>query len=213
MNSTRTYHPLYYRWNNIIARCYCAGCPSYKNYGARDIAVIERWRGFPEGFNNFVADMGEPPSATMTIERVDNEGPYSPDNSISADRRSQALNRRAAVWHRVGDVTLRRLDWEHRRRTGDGALRSRARVLGSYEEAVESYAWWPPSKRVPLRPYVNARWITVGNETLTMADWLRRLSISSGCLQRRASVYGSFEAASRSFAAKPLRKVKKTKTK
>jgi hypothetical protein len=60
----------------MIARCYCKGSPSYKNYGARGITVDRRWRGYPEGLKAFAADMGMPPSADMTLERIDEEGPY-----------------------------------------------------------------------------------------------------------------------------------------
>jgi hypothetical protein len=197
----------------MIARCYCKNCPSYKNYGARGIAVDERWRGYPDGFNTFVADMGEPPSAAMTIERVNNEGPYSPDNCIWENRRAQALNRRRTVWITAGDVTLCAKDWAHQLGIGASGLKHRAQALGSYEEAIESIAWWPRGKRIHLRPHVNARWITVDGETLTQAAWRRRLGVSLGCLYKRASVYGTFEAAIRSFADKPLRKVKMPKRK
>jgi hypothetical protein len=197
----------------MIARCYCKGSPSYSNYGARGITVDERWRGFPEGFNAFVADMGELPSSAMTLERVNNEGPYSPDNCIWADRRAQALNRRRTIWITVGGVMLCVQDWAQRLGVDSMKLKHRAKTLGSYEAAIESYKWWPRGKRIHYQPGTNARWITVDGETLTLATWLRRLGASSGCLQKRASVHGTFEAAIRSFADKPLRKVKMPKRK
>jgi len=197
----------------MLARCYCQGCPSYKDYGARGVTVDKCWRGFPEGFNVFVADMGELPSANMTIERVDNDGPYSPNNCIWADRRTQALNRRRTIWITVGEVTLCATDWARQLGVSSTTLKSRAKTIGSYEEAVESFTWWPLGKRIHLRPYVNARWITVDGETLTSAAWRRRLGVSPGGLYKRASVYGTLEAAIRSFTNKPLRKVKMPKRK
>jgi hypothetical protein len=161
----------------------------------------------------FVADMGEPPSANMTIERIDNDGPYSPDNCIWADRRAQALNRRRTIWITIGDVTLCVQDWARRLGVDYASLRGRAKTLNSYKAAIESYEWWPRGKRVHIHPTSNTRWVTVDGETLTLADWRRRLGVSSGGIQRRAAVYGTMEAAIRSFTDKPLRKVKMPKRK
>jgi hypothetical protein len=185
---SRRNHPLFYRWNNMIARCYCKGSPSYKNYGARGITVDQRWCGYPEGFKAFVANMGAPPSANMTIERVDNEGPYSPDNCIWADRRAQALNRRRTIWIVAVGITLCVRDWAHRLGVDAMGLKHRARALGSYETAIESYKWWPRGKRIHYRPSANARWVTIDGESLTLADWQRQLGVSPGGLGRP---YGS----------------------
>jgi hypothetical protein len=157
--------------------------------------------------------MGMPPAPGMTIERVNNDGPYSPNNCIWEDRRGQALNRRRTIWITVGDVTLCAKDWARRLGVSIMGLKRRAKALGSYEAAIESFAWWPRGKRIHLHPYANARWVTVGGETLTLATWRRRLGVSIGCLYRRASVYGTFAAAVHSFANKPLRKVKMPKRK
>jgi hypothetical protein len=92
-------------------------------------------------------------------------------------------------------------------------LKSRAKTIGSYEEAVESFTWWPRGQRIHARPALNARWITVDGETLIRAGWERQLGVSPGCMSKRASVYGTYEAAIRSFADKPLRKVKMPKRK
>lgn len=68
-------HPLYERWRCMIRRCTDTNNISYPNYGARGITVCERWTTF----DNFIEDMGLPPDG-FTLDRIDNDGNYEPDN-------------------------------------------------------------------------------------------------------------------------------------
>jgi hypothetical protein len=59
----------------MVRRCHKKQNPAYERYGGRGITVCERWQHFP----NFLADMGERP-AGYTLERIDNNKGYTPDN-------------------------------------------------------------------------------------------------------------------------------------
>ncbi len=80
-------------WRAMKVRCLYPSNPSYKNYGGRGIAICPRWLDF----KNFYEDMGERPEG-MTIDRINVNGNYEPDNCRWATRKQQQQNKRASVY-------------------------------------------------------------------------------------------------------------------
>ena len=83
-------HPLWATWNAMIRRC--RPDVGSKRYGKRGIVVCERWQGTDTGFLNFVEDMGPRPEG-MTLDRINSDGNYEPDNCRWADDIVQANNK------------------------------------------------------------------------------------------------------------------------
>lgn len=88
--STEARHPLYATWTGMIKRCENPNAQAYRYYGGRGITVCERWR---RDFAAFLADMGERPEG-HSLDRIDNDKGYGPENCRWADKFTQSRNRR-----------------------------------------------------------------------------------------------------------------------
>lgn len=84
--------PTYRSWRAMLNRCTNPNFIGYAQYGGRGITVCDRWREFAA----FLADMGERPEG-MTLDRIDVDGPYRPDNCRWATISQQNANKRRAT--------------------------------------------------------------------------------------------------------------------
>jgi hypothetical protein len=88
----------YYAWRDAIARCYRPTHVKFKYYGARNIAVCDRWRFGDgdklDGFWAFLTDMRLKPAPKLSLDRINNDGNYEPGNCRWATYAQQAANQR-----------------------------------------------------------------------------------------------------------------------
>ena len=90
-------HPLYGLWSSMLTRCYNPSSGSYKHYGGRGITVCDRWLPQNLGFENFIKDMGPRPGSSYTLDRINNDGDYCPENCRWATPQQQGNNKRTSI--------------------------------------------------------------------------------------------------------------------
>lgn len=136
--------PFYSTYRSIIDRCENPKSYRYRWYGGRGIKICNRWRG-ENGYNNFanfVSDIGPRPSPSHSLDRINNDGDYCPENIKWSTPKEQARNRRSVVKLTVNGITKLQCEWlEESGLSLTGFLRRKA--MGLTGEALIA----PPKKK------------------------------------------------------------------
>jgi len=132
-------HPLYATWCNMKARCDNEDHPQFKDYGGRGITYDSRWCEFPP----FLVDVGEKPFPEATLDRIDNDGGYFPDNVRWADRTTQRTNSRQVTLVCINGETKRIMEWCKHYGISIGAVHRRLKRGMSIQDAITK----PKAKR------------------------------------------------------------------
>ena len=127
MSRTSTYRT----WSHMKGRCSNPNEARYKDYGGRGIKVCERWMKF----ENFLEDMGEKPD-NKTLDRIDNDGDYCPENCRWATIDQQSRNTRRSKIMTYNGKTQPMIDWAEELGISYAVLKTRTRRGWTTERAL-----------------------------------------------------------------------------
>lgn len=126
--------PAYKTWQSMVNRCHKPFNKEFINYGQRGITVCDSWRN---SFASFYKDMGDPPKG-KSLDRIDNNGPYSPDNCRWANQTEQCNNKRTNKNITYKGITKTIAEWARHLGISPITIRSRLRNGWSTDKSLES---------------------------------------------------------------------------
>ena len=175
--------PEYRAWSHMLGRCRNPDDKSYKDYGGRGIIVCERWLN---SFASFEEDMGVRPSPKHSLDRIDVNGPYSPENCRWATRIEQGRNRRDNLFIEFQGVSKTVAEWAEE--TGISAMTIRERIV-KLKWSPERTLTQPTHPRIrvvknPQPPKCLHFWEFKGR-SLTINQWAKELGIGRSTLINR----------------------------
>lgn len=160
----------YVTWSSMMERCGTKTHHAYHHYGGRGINVCEKWRKF----SNFFTDMGRRPNG-MSLDRIDNNKGYSPENCRWSTMSEQCNNRRTNVVITVGGISKTLSQWSDQIGISGQSLSARIKKGIPLELAVS----------VKPRP---AAILTLNGVSKTIKAWSAELGI------KLATIYGRLHA-------------------
>ncbi len=120
----------YKSWVHMNSRCFTKTNEKYKDYGGRGITVCDRWR---HDFAAFFSDMGSC-SRGFTLGRIDNDGPYAPENCRWETYSQQARNTRSNKWILAFGLKRLQRDWANYLGMSDANLHYRLKTGRTVEQ-------------------------------------------------------------------------------
>jgi len=160
-------------WRTMHNRCYNSNVKAYPSYGGRGIFVDQRWHG-SAGYKQFLQDMGPRPEGGM-VERIDNDGPYSPENCRWATRDEQANNKRNNRWITANGKTQTMAQWAKELGCNPSNIIYRLKSGMTPEQAVTTPIAERPNAKLTAD---DARYVKENYPMLTMSQLAAKLGVS-----------------------------------
>ncbi len=154
--------PEYTAWIEIHRRCYNENTAQYKDYGGRGICMSDEWKN---SFEVFLKDMGEKPTPSHTIDRIDNDGNYENGNCRWATYEVQANNKRTNVEYEYAGEKYTIAQLAKKFEIPYATMRNRL-VYFPIDAAVD--------KNIRFETYV----LNIDGKEKPMKDWLRVAGIT-----------------------------------
>ena len=120
-------------WNFIKKSCYNINDKEYEKYGAKGIKLCERWK---DSFENFYEDMGDRPSDTYILGRINTKDNFEPSNCKWMTRIEKNNNRKNNTWLQIENESKTTSEWARISGTNYNTIKSRLRIGWSHKEAV-----------------------------------------------------------------------------
>ena len=181
----------YISWKNMKARCFNPNYKNYSNWGGRGITVCDRWLNF----ENFLADMGLKPTPKHSLDRIDNDGDYFPENCKWSTRVEQENNKRNNHLITIGCVTLTIAQWTKEMGFPKNLILMRLNREWSEFDAV-------------MTPVHIDKLITIKNETRTIAQWTKEKGYGKSVIRNRLKMgWSDYKAVM--TPVKPCKRAKK----
>lgn len=166
--------PEYKTWNGMKARCYNPNHKDFKYYQEKGIQICQLWL---YDFEEFYRDMGPKPTPKHSIDRIDSDNNYCPNNCRWATDKTQSNNRSGLKWITYKGETKTLQEWSEIIGINVNTLSSRVDDLD-----------WDLEKCMTYKPNQGKhRLLTYKGETHHLSEWARIKNISVSALHQRLS--------------------------
>lgn len=174
-------HPLYDAWRNMKRRCYLKTANYYKNYGGRGIKVCDEWRTNYGAFLEWSLNNGW--EKKFQLDRIDNNGDYSPDNCRWIPQKKNLLNKRTNYYITYQGKKQTITEWAAELGINIHTLTKRVQMWG-VDKAFNT-----PVNEAYKRE-VHKHEITFRGETNSLKGWADKIGISHVSLAKRIKRWG-----------------------
>jgi ABC-type transport system substrate-binding protein len=127
-------------WKAMISRCYHSSNTSYDIYGGRGIEVCSEWRADYCEFRRWAMSHGY--AEGLQIDRIDNDGDYSPENCRFVTRKQQCRNRSSNLLLTMNGITKTAIEWSEETGMKVGTIYSRKSYGWSDEKVLTAPLQW-----------------------------------------------------------------------